>query len=246
MSTWQYEYISECTSTNLHIKELRKSTTIADKTAILSDFQTMGKGQGKNRWHSAPGKNMLCSFYKEINLKAEDHFLLNMLVSLSIVESLAELDLDARVKWPNDIYIGDKKTAGILIENSLMQSSIINTIIGIGLNVNQKKFPDWIPNPVSISQISNKQFEVKQVAQSIGGTLIRNIEHLESLEINKQDVLHKYLGVLYRINQWHIFQKDGHNFNGMIHGVLPDGRLIVETGGGKIHHFSFGEVGYVI
>lgn len=154
MNKWLIKLIKECESSNNLLKEFKKEQSIDDKTAIMTDFQSFGRGREKNRWHSEAGKNLLCSLYLKINLKADKHFLITIAASLAVYDLLRNIGIKSKIKWPNDMYAGDKKIAGILIENSLMRDSITDTIIGIGLNVNQTKFPQWIPNPVSVSAVN--------------------------------------------------------------------------------------------
>lgn len=216
---------------------------LADKTALMTDFQKEGKGQGKNRWHSEKKKNLLCSLSYSTEIKVEKHFLLNMATSLTIVDVLKSIHIHAKIKWPNDIYINNKKVAGILIENSIIHDTISTSVVGIGLNVNQEKFPAWIPNPVSLYQVSNKYFEIKKLLIAITQSFEKQIEIVKS---QPDSVLFKrYLDNMYQFNTWEVYQTNKKNFTGRILGVQPTGFLIVETDGGQILDFDFGEIVYL-
>ncbi|MBN1119245.1 MAG: biotin--[acetyl-CoA-carboxylase] ligase [Bacteroidales bacterium] len=244
MNKWKIIQINECLSTNSLVKGMKKDGQLENKTAILAGYQTKGRGRGENSWFSDENKNLLCSIYTQTNIKVKEHFILSIITSLSIIDLLQEIKIKAKIKWPNDIYIHDKKVAGILIENSLLNDNIKDTVIGIGLNINQQEFPEHLPNPTSILLATQKEIEPVAI-------LKRLLEILESyLNLNHEelhhDIYHTYNAALYRINEWHLFKTNEHFFNGRIHGVKPDGRLLVETDGGQMHQFDFGEIQFEI
>jgi len=244
MKNWKIFKLESCESTNNLAKQMKLKGEIDNKTAILSDFQTSGRGQGQNAWHSEPTKNMLCSLYFKTDIAVEKHFFLIIIVSLALHELLKDSRIDSRIKWPNDIYAGNRKIAGILIENSLMRNTIVDTIIGVGLNVNQDIFPEWIPNPVSMNQLTQETSVVSSLLEKL--TLYIDNNHNDLLNGSFEELFHRYNKLLYKLNTWSIFESNGHSFNGQIRGVMPDGKLLVETDGGQMKHFLFGEVKYVI
>ena len=142
--------------------EVRRRISGLDNLSVLSVMsQTKGRGQRGNIWLSEPGENLLFSVILKYSERlgdtdlippvlAYDQFVISQLTSLAVVDLLATHDIVARIKWPNDIYAGDEKICGILIENSLKGSEIDWSIIGIGLNVNQTAFPEDLPNPTSM------------------------------------------------------------------------------------------------
>lgn len=244
MKDWKIIKVNECPSTNSLMKEKKKEGELSDKTAIMTDFQSSGRGQGKNVWYSDRGKNLLASFYRKTDLKADKHFMLTIMASLAIMDTLKEGGISSKIKWPNDIYVENRKIAGILIENSLMQSQIHDTIVGIGLNINQIEFPEIIPNPVSIAHVIQKEIEINNILE----TFIDKFDSFYNRTQNGdgEELFHEYNENLFRLKEWKIFEYQEHNFNGQIRGVMPDGRLIVETESGALKHFLFGEVKYVI
>ena len=128
-------------STNNYIANLLKEGILEDGTVILADEQFAGKGQRNSEWLTSPGENLTFSFFlSNVNLSVQNQYFLTCIVSISLVQLLNKFGLDAKIKWPNDIYINNKKISGVLIENQLSSSEIKNSIIGIGLNINQREF----------------------------------------------------------------------------------------------------------
>ena len=132
--------------------EARRHISEIDNLSVVSALeQTKGRGQRGNRWSSQPGENLTFSLVvKDFRIKANEQSAISQATALSLVDLLSRHEIKARIKWPNDIYAGDEKICGILIENSLKGSEIDWSIIGIGLNVNQTAFPEDLPNPTSM------------------------------------------------------------------------------------------------
>lgn len=132
--------------------EARRHISEIDNLSVVSALeQTKGRGQRGNRWSSQPGENLTFSLVvKDFRIKANEQSAISQATALSLVDLLSRHEIKARIKWPNDIYAGDEKICGILIENSLKGSQIDWSIIGIGLNVNQTAFPEDLPNPTSM------------------------------------------------------------------------------------------------
>lgn len=136
-------------STNSESK--RRILKIDNLSVVSALEQTKGRGQRGNRWSSQPGENLTFSLVvKDFRIKANEQSAISQATALSLVDLLSRHEIKARIKWPNDIYAGDEKICGILIENSLKGSEIDWSIIGIGLNVNQTAFPEDLPNPTSM------------------------------------------------------------------------------------------------
>ena len=133
---------------------------------VWADFQTAGRGQRGHEWHSRKGENLTFSAVLEpLFVPIAEQFSVSEVVALSLVDMLAEYGIEARIKWTNDIYVGDKKLVGILIEHSLASTSLRRTIVGIGINVNQKEFDSALPNPVSMTQLLGKEFDLERVLE---------------------------------------------------------------------------------
>ena len=132
--------------------EARRHISDIDNLSVVSALsQTAGRGQRGNTWTSNAGENLMFSIVlKSPALMAEDHFALNEISALSVADFLSTYGIKAEIKWPNDIYVGEKKICGILIENSFRGKTISSSTIGIGLNINQRNFNVNLPNPTSM------------------------------------------------------------------------------------------------
>jgi BirA family biotin operon repressor/biotin-[acetyl-CoA-carboxylase] ligase len=166
-------------------------------------------------------------------------------VALALVHTLREYGIECRIKWTNDIYVGDKKLAGILIEHKLQGSGIARTIAGIGLNVNQTEFSAQLPNPVSMAQVAGREFDRDEVLERLNESLVRRYEQLRG---GDGETLQKdYHRSLYRLDsQYYYALPDGTRFRGTIRGVAESGALAIEHEQGELHHYLFKEVEFVI
>ena len=167
-------FTSETNSTNDDLRLLAEQGA-GEYSVVATDYQSAGRGQAGNSWESEHGKNLLFSvLVRPVELHASEQFRLSMWVSLALVNVLNRLQLHTSsqqplsfsIKWPNDIYCGDSKLAGILIENSLAGSHIAQSIIGIGLNVNQTHFVSDAPNPTSLKRLTGQEFDREQLLQA--------------------------------------------------------------------------------
>lgn len=136
--------------------EVKRSISNMDNLSVLAARdQTSGRGQRGNTWLSAPGLNLTFSLVikyeqQKLKIEASNQFIISQIVSLAVVDLLAEYSIEAKIKWPNDIYVGKNKICGILIENTLRGKALLSSIVGIGLNVNQTEFDQRLPNPTSM------------------------------------------------------------------------------------------------
>ena len=213
---------------------------------VWADFQTAGRGQRGHVWHSQKGENLTFSVVLEPQfVPIAEQFSVSEVVALSLVDMLAEYGVEAKIKWTNDIYVGDKKLVGILIEHSLSSSTLRRTIVGVGINVNQTEFDSAIPNPVSMAQLLGRQLDAEVVLQSFMKHLQCNYE---SLREGAMGVLHeRYNTLLYRKNEWHTYAlPGGERFSGAIRGTKPSGALAVEDKSGEVKDYLFKEIEFVI
>lgn len=196
----------------------------------MAESQYAGRGQRQNRWESEPGKNLTFSILlKPAFLPATALFDLNRAVSLGILWALQPLlGPELRIKWPNDIYYGGRKLGGILIENLLKGSEVKNSVIGIGLNINQQNFSLEVPNAVSIRQILQRDYDLKDLLSEI----CKNIEaaYLRLRSGGADAIRSDYLSHLYALREERSFQADEQVFRGSITGVRTDGKLLVRKG----------------
>jgi BirA family biotin operon repressor/biotin-[acetyl-CoA-carboxylase] ligase len=203
---------------------------------VVADYQTAGRGCGTNRWESERGKNLLFSLkIHPENLPANRQFKISIAVSLAIVDALGQLVGDLSIKWPNDIYWRNGKLAGILIENTLKGNLIKESIIGVGLNVNQREFHSDAPNPVSLWQITGQETNREQLLKDI----LNRLDFRDGLK-------ERYMKLLYRRKGFHPYADKNGVFMAEIVGVEDDGHLLLIDEDGKERRYAFKEVTFII
>ena len=229
-------HVDVCESSNqeaLKFTELLKSHT---EFAISVKKQLAGRGMGTNSWHATVGKNITVSFVKYPRFLVPDkQFYLSMISSLAVQDILAEIGVKSRVKWPNDILVGDNKICGILIENQIANDKIENTRIGIGLNVNENKFPFEIPNPISLLQLGidvSPDDLVYELAEAMDKWYYRLKEEQFS-QIKKQ-----YLAQLLGYKKYRKYQDDSGQFEAKIIDVNELGYLILQDKSHNIREYE--------
>jgi BirA family biotin operon repressor/biotin-[acetyl-CoA-carboxylase] ligase len=213
---------------------------------ILAQCQTAGRGQRGHTWESREGENLTFSLLLEpLFLSPSEQFLISECVALGVCDALLHYGIEAQIKWTNDIYIGDRKLAGILIEHKLQGSALARTVAGIGLNVNQKAFSDDLPNPISMAQATGREFDREEVLQTVATSLMARYKQLR--EGGAKELQADYHQRLYRLGQEHCYAlPDGSRFRGIIRGVEPTGALRIENERGELLSFLFKEVEFVI
>ena len=213
---------------------------------ILAQRQTAGRGQRGHTWESREGENLTFSLLLEpLFLSPSEQFLISECVALGVCDALLHYGIEAQIKWTNDIYIGDKKLAGILIEHKLQGSALARTVVGIGLNVNQREFSRDLPNPISMAQAAGREFDREEVLQTVATSLMARYEQLR--EGGAKELQTDYHQRLYRLGQEHCYAlPDGSRFRGIIRGVEPTGALRIENERGELLSFLFKEVEFVI
>lgn len=234
-------------STNDYLKNLASnSEPLPEGTVIMAEHQFAGRGQHGNVWYAEPGKNLTFSiFLKPFFIAPEQHFLLNIMVSVALNNVLSKYLRDGlSIKWPNDIYFGDKKIGGILIENTVMGNKLKHTIIGIGLNINQFSFDTQLQQKAaSLSQILQQDVNLPMLLSEI----CTQIEQLYlKLKSGKGATLQDlYVNKLYRINQIAKYSHKGEVFEGKIEGISDTGMLRIKPLHGETVEFGFKEVVFV-
>ena len=213
---------------------------------ILAQCQTAGRGQRGHTWESREGENLTLSLLLEPQfLPPSEQFLISECVALGVCDALMHYGIEAQIKWTNDIYIGNRKLAGILIEHKLQGSALARTVAGIGLNVNQKAFSDDLPNPISMAQATGREFDREEVLQTVATSLMARYEQLrDGCAVELQADYHQRL---YRLGQEHCYAlPDGSRFRGIIRAVEPTGALRIENERGEQLSFLFKEVEFII
>lgn len=260
-------YIDETDSTNSLMQRILRgeeqeyaACLKADVPLIYTTYQTAGRGQTGNGWESERGKNLLLSYLlREPKVDISELFLLNVTAAVAAHRTIAEwLSLEQRpmltIKWPNDIYIGNRKIAGILIENSLCGGKVQHSIAGIGINVNQEQWVSGAPNPVSIKQLTGVRADIDAIA--------KRFEQKLETTLSWEPVQRRNY---YRV---HLYRRDGYwpfverevstaptmnatndaegQFMARIKEILPTGELLLidQQGGQRKYHFK--QVRYVL
>lgn len=240
--------LDQTPSTNDYAFHLKDDAIEDLLTAVVSEYQTKGKGQRGNSWESERGKNLLLSVIMHPwFVPAKDQFVLSELVSLSVLETLDEFASDFSVKWPNDIYHKDAKIAGILIEHTLSGSTLGKSVAGIGLNINQEVFLSDAPNPVSLFQILGQQADKEQILQNLLDHISQGLQLLEKDYPSFRALLHKrFLSRLWRSEGLHPFKDKDGLFQARIKDVRMDGEFVLEDTQKKERTYLFKEVQYIL
>ncbi|MEG1635370.1 MAG: biotin--[acetyl-CoA-carboxylase] ligase [Rikenellaceae bacterium] len=215
-------------------------------SVFIAEQQTKGRGQRGNTWESEPKKNLTFSITLMPEfLTASQQFYLSKIVSLAVVYTLEDIDINAKIKWPNDIYVDDKKICGILIENSITtQGTILKCIAGVGINVNQTEFKSSAPNPISIINILGEEQNRNTLLNDFALHLLKLYNFLAVEERALIDT--EYINYLYRHNETHTYKDKSGVFSGKIIAVHPQGELIVEKDSSTRESYLFKEIEFII
>ena len=227
-------HIEETDSTNRWLKAHGEGTMV-----VVADYQTAGKGCGTNSWESERGKNLTFSMLiHPTDIPASQQFRITEVVSVALCEVLEQYIGAVSIKWPNDIYMGDKKICGVLIENRLQGNVIVDSIIGIGLNVNQTEFVSDAPNPVSLRQLLGREIDREALLHDF-------LETLETVS-SSETTYSAYRNKLFRMGKQAVFSDETGRFEGTIQDVETDGRLLIKDLSGQARRYAFKEVQFVI
>ena len=227
-------YVTECLSTNDFLMQLSLKNSIEEGSVVITDFQTKGKGQRNNFWSSNRQENLLFSFILFPKIKLSEQFILHIITSLSVYHSLKKIGLsNVKIKWPNDIYVNNKKICGILIENQIFKKRIKKSILGIGININQKDFGNI--KATSIYNEINKKTNRKEVLSLFKSYFSKEYNEMDSL--NKESYKKKLLG----FNKILHYRSKENRFSGKIIDVKNDGKISLMINY-KIKHFDFGSL----
>lgn len=229
-------------STNSYLQNLLdKGEMIADNI-VVAEFQTLGRGQGRNVWESNASENLLFSVALDMSfLKAENQFLLTQMISVAMIDVLKNyLPKESLfIKWPNDIYFDDRKIAGILIKNEIKGMMLGTSIIGVGLNVNQTAFNVDLPNPISMKMITGMDYDMEELLLAISCRLSVLKEEVNMMTRRHDDqsfdkvhcisfIEQNYKDHLYRYKRWALYEHEGDVKKMMIVGFDKYGRLILK------------------
>lgn len=232
-------------STNTLALEMLRSGRPSEGTVITASFQESGKGQQGNNWVSEPGKNVLMSvILYPTTVSPGEQFIISRMVSLAVFDLVREETLHVKIKWPNDIYVMNDKIAGILIENSIAGNRLVSSVTGIGLNVNQESFSGAGINPTSLTLITGKKYNLREVTDKL-------IHHLDLrykmiLKGEEAKLADEYHSALFRLGEWHRYVDSKGPFTAMLVRVDSDGLLYLRKSNGREKGYSFKEINYIL
>lgn len=238
--------LKEVDSTNTYLKNLLSNTTpLSEGTVIMAENQYAGRGQMNNAWHAQAGKNLTFSILLQPRFLAiEDQFDLTRAVSLGVFDALRPLlGNPLKIKWPNDVYYGDSKLGGMLIENMIQGRQIKNAVIGIGINVNQDNFPESLVKAASLKQILHHDYDLKTLLSEI----CRQVEawYLKLKAGKIQDIRDTYITRLYALQEERLFRANGTVFRGSVSGVRAGGQLLVKDDNETELEFNLKEIEFL-
>ncbi|MCZ4693148.1 biotin--[acetyl-CoA-carboxylase] ligase [Ancylomarina euxinus] len=236
--------VEQLDSTNLHALQLIKDTNPSGGTVVMALNQTEGRGQQTNAWESESGKNLTISLILRPDfIKAQDQFQVSMIVSLGVKDYLDTYSEDVSVKWPNDIYVSDKKIAGILIEQSIMGAYLSHSVCGIGLNINQKRFLSDAPNPISLHMLTNETYDLeKELIKLLASIENRYFQLLNGKGYELKD---DYLKAMFWMKEEHTFKDEEGQFKGQIVGISEFGQLLIQDEEKVVRTYNFKEVSFI-
>lgn len=234
-------------STNAYL--MRDAEMLDGPLMVCAHTQTAGQGQRGNSWESEPGKNLTFSiFYRPLQLPPMAQFSMSEAVALGVVEFLRNHEIEAKVKWPNDIYVGDKKICGILIRHSILGEIVSYSVIGVGINVNQQFFFSDAPNPVSMTQITGESYDISILEKEVSDIIEHKLVSIEDPEfrMKQHNVFIDYLwrgdGKTYPF----IHVASGEKFMAQIEGIAPHGPISLLLSDGSLRTYAFKEVSFII
>lgn len=240
--------LTTVSSTNTLLSDMYSAGEEVCNIVVCADYQTGGRGLGANHWISDPAMNLLFSLgWCPYNLHPSRQFLITKVVALAITDSVSFLcpDVAPRIKWPNDIWVGYRKLAGILISNIIEGNSLSLSIIGVGINVQQTEFPADLLNPVSLQLLTDAVPDRMQLLNEILIRIDDGLNGLENETLNNR--LHEnYLKSLMGLNQWQQYVIHDTLTESRIRGVNEYGQLIMEHRTGKVINYGLKEVKFVL
>lgn len=238
-------YLPVCHSTNDIAAELLQNPSTTEGTVVVTSHQTHGRGQRGNSWQAEPGKNLTFSLIlKPLFVSAVSQFQLNIAVSLAVHDFLQfYLPSGLRIKWPNDVYWRDTKLGGILIESTIKGTQLTQSVVGIGLNINQMHFPPDL-RATSLRQATSMEDEYN--LEILLNALLESLEkrYLQLRAGNFVLLERYYLQNLYSFGEKQQFRSQNQIFTGVINGIDESGRLQIETGN-EIRSFGFKEIEFL-
>lgn len=240
-----FVHLKQTDSTNAYLQRQHSEADIRN-WVVSADEQTAGKGMGSNGWESETGQNLTFSMALDMGfLPAERQFLLSEAVALGLYEALCPLIPEEKlhIKWPNDLYYENRKLAGILINSTIKANLMDISIIGIGLNVNQMQFQNWPTHPISLRQITGKEYALQPLLEQVAESIYNKVE---ILKVSPTAIENEYLQQLYRYHTWADYEVDGKVLRLFVTGIDAFGRLMLVDEDNKEYCFDIKEIKFLI
>lgn len=233
--------LSSVGSTNNYTANLLRTQNVSEGTVILALNQSSGRGQLQNTWVSEPGANLTLSVVlKPMFIGVEQQFALSQVVAIALIQTLKNVGVtDVAIKWPNDILAGNKKVAGVLVENTLIGKQIAHAIVGVGLNVNQQDF-NQLPYATSISKILDRVLNLDEVLDELMGQL--NFWYMQLQQKKFEQIKQGYLNHLIGLHKPLLYFVGNNPELFEIVDVEQSGRVVVKNQKGELSSFNFQEL----
>lgn len=233
--------ITKGTSSNTIAMEKLEKENVNEGTVVWVDEQTEGRGQQNNTWQSETGKNLTFSIILSPKfLKPDKQFYLSKAIALGVSDYVGLFASDVSIKWFNDILVQGKKVAGILIENTWQGNNINNSVVGIGLNLNQETFPNELPNAVSLIMSTGVPFNIEESLHMLHSLIMSRYAQLKDNEFTAIDI--DYHKVLFGLNEKKKFFANGQSFEAIIVEVEANGFLRLKHDDGKIASYGMHDI----
>lgn len=265
-------HLTETDSTNRYLMDHADEYADNSITVAVADYQTAGKGMGTNTWESAPGQNLLYSILiHPIAIAPREQYLLSMVQALAVRDAIeyavgtaSQVTPEVKdaagntpllpsqgadhpfvtIKWPNDIYCGDNKISGTLIDLRLTGGKMRHIVIGTGININQKAFLSDAPNPISIYQLTGREHSLNDVLTDVMQRFARYYDTL--LNGGKDEIIGLYHSHLYRRTDFHLYEDADGCFEAELTGVATDGIMTLKRRDGTLSQYEFKQVRFVM
>lgn len=252
---FRHIHLESVASTNSEMKSM--AATLDDNTVISATEQSAGRGQRGNSWEAAPGANVTMSMLlRPQYIRGAEQFYVSQIVALAVADVAEEVLLRCasdyagrvEVKWPNDIYVDDRKICGILIENTLSGVSMVHSVVGIGLNVNQTVFESDAPNPVSLKQLTGCDYDICEMIELVADRIICLMDKYDRADAAFSELQSAYISRLWRRNSQHVYEDKltGEIISASIESVAPNGVLSLRLADGTLRSYAFKEVAAVL
>jgi len=228
-------------STNEYALSLKETPAFKQGLVVTANYQSGGKGQRGKAWESNANENLLLSVVIEPNINSNNQAVISKIVALSVCDLLKSLGLNPKIKWPNDILVNKQKIAGILIQNKLKGNLISHSVIGIGLNINQLNFEEYLPKATSLQLLLSKEFDIDKIQIQLLQFLSDRIKQFRDGFYQEQE----YLSALFLKDKVAAFESAIQKFMGIIKGVSQSGKLLIQLEDNSIAKFNNQEVKFL-